>query len=207
MRNAVLLAAVVHRQCAPPYGPSRSSATMVRPSITAVSSPHLPVRVRADIAHCSSASTSAKSRVRPVARLFVNKATRPRNGTCCRRTCCVTRSVQAASNAPSLVCAVRKSIRFGGKPICRTMPSVVRSSRAILRSSNGVPKATSARYTRSAFCGVGSTQTPKSWVERDTPCTASACAPTTMKRASASSSAWSTSSQSSFNAWASDVQE
>jgi hypothetical protein len=62
----------------------------------------------------------------------------------------------------------------------------------------GAAKTPRARQTRSTFSGTGSTRISRSCVPRGTPCTASACAPTTRNRASASSKACNISTQSSF---------
>lgn len=69
-----------------------------------------------------------------------------------------------------------------------TLSGCVRSSRPTPIAAAGAPKRRNADRTRSAFSGSQAIQS-RSPVARGTPCTASACAPTTRKRASAPRSA------------------
>lgn len=68
--------------------------------------------------------------------------------------------------------AVSTSIRFGGIPIWKTIPSDSRSRTP--SSPVGAPNRSSAAWTRLAFSGDARTQTSRSFVKRGRPWTASA---------------------------------
>src|SRR5438093_9701922 len=76
------------------------------------------------------------------------------------------------------------------------MPGRAKSSAEI--SASGAPNAPSARITRGAFAGVGSTQISRSPVARGRPCSANAYAPTTRKRTSAAMNSRNRSTKSGF---------
>ena len=79
-----------------------------------------------------------------------------------------TRPGQASSNV-NPVKFVSTSMRTGGRPIWNTTPG--RPKSAAVTWSNGAPNSASARMTRFAFSGVGSTQTSRSPVARGRPWT------------------------------------
>ncbi len=145
---------------------------------------------------------SARSFRRPDARLFEISSARPINGTSRPRSVCTTRPDQTVAKSGTPLMDVNRSIRFGGNPNCITMSGCTKSACETPSAVSGAPKSASARHTRWAFSGDGSIKTSRSCVPRGTPWTASACAPTTTNRASASRSAKSISIQSSFIAGA-----
>jgi hypothetical protein len=111
----------------------------------------------------------------------------------------MTRSAHASSNATPLI-EVRRSTRKGGKPSWATRFGCEKSSRRIPSADNGAPNFASASTTRPALVSEASTHKSRSAVARGTPCTASACAPTTMNRTLAATNSRRMSRKSSINA-------
>ncbi len=125
----------------------------------------------------------ARSLARPVARLFRTSAAQPITSTATLPKVPRTRSGQASANLRP-VRSVRRSMRPWGHPILDVTPAAEKS--ASVSSVSGAPKARRACITRPTLSGVGSTQTSRSPVARGRPWTASASAPTTRNRTSAS---------------------
>ena len=110
-------------------------------------------------AHSPSASTSPRSLARPVARLFLMKASRPMTSAMTGPKAARVRVDQASLNVRP-ESSVSTSIRSGGKPIWKTMPGRLKSS--ALTCAVGAPNCSSADMTLAAFSGVASTHTSRS---------------------------------------------
>ena len=90
-------------------------------------------------------------------------------------------------------------MRLGGRPNWMTVPGRSRSSRVTPSASSGAPNSHKASHARVVLSSVLSIQTSRSPVDRGTPWTAIACAPTTRKRTPARCRPMSRSRKSSFN--------
>ena len=123
----------------------------------------------------SSASTSARSCSRPVARLFRIRSSRARTGTWRPPSSTVARRSQALWKSSPLR-LVRMSMRRGETPNWMTISGFWRS--AGRRSCRGAPNWMNACQTRSALSGVGRIQRSRSPVALGRPWTARAWAPT-----------------------------